>query len=539
MANSHIDELSNRYFEQMLRLSPERATVVGVRHVDQGTWSDYSPEGIEALREAASSTLAQLETLEADGEDDDVAAAALRERLSLNIELVDAGQLTGALNVIDSPIQAIRDTFDLMPTATDDDWATIGRRLAAIPEALDGYRRALAWRLGSGPRPALRQVVKCAEQCDVVAGEDSPFSHLVAGREELDEACRAARAAYGELAEYLRREIAPAASEVDAVGREQYELASRVFLGARVDLDETYEWGLAELASIKAEQEDVARQLYGPGVSVAEACERLTADAQRKLYGTDALREWMQTTADGAMDAMGAYFDIPEPMRTIECCIAPSGTGGIYYTPPTDDFSRPGRMWWSVPAGVTEFTTWQEKTTVFHEGVPGHHLQLGLAIALKDRLNDWRRHDCWVSGHGEGWALYSEQLMRELGFMDEPGEYMGLLDGMRLRATRVVLDIGLHLGKATDEGGTWDADYAWRFLCDNVAMDRSFLAFEFDRYLGWPGQAPSYKIGQRIWNELRDDARRAAGADFDLKAWHMKALSIGSVGLDVLRQALA
>ena len=114
---------------------------------------------------------------------------------------------------------------------------------------------------------------------------------------------------------------------------------------------------------------------------------------------------------------------------------------------------------------------------------------------------------------------------------------------MRLRAARVVVDLGVHLGK--DAGvygdGAWDHDSAWKFLRENVAMEENFLSFELDRYLGWPGQAPSYKIGQRIWNELREEARsraEATGVEFDMKAWHMKALSLGGLGLDVLREAL-
>ena len=130
-------------------------------------------------------------------------------------------------------------------------------------------------------------------------------------------------------------------------------------------------------------------------------------------------------------------------------------------------------------------------------------------------LNRWRRLMCWVSGHGEGWALYAEKLMADLGFIDDPGDYLGMLDSQRLRAARVVLDIGFHLGLDAPEslgGGTWNREKAWQFLTDNVAMDRSFLAFELDRYLGWPGQAPSYKIGQRLWEQFRDEAKAEAGS---------------------------
>src|SRR5690606_4960443 len=124
----------------------------------------------------------------------------------------------------------------------------------------------------------------------------------------------------------------------------------------------------------------------------------------------DALQAWMQDVSDRSVAELGAtHFDIPEPLRRLECCIAPTDEGGIYYTPPSEDFSRPGRMWWSVPPGVTEFETWRELTTVHHEGVPGHHLQCGIAVHNTAMLNGWRRNN-WNSGHGEGWALYAERL---------------------------------------------------------------------------------------------------------------------------------
>ena len=553
-----IDELSNSYFHALLQMSPELATSVGLPGADEGTFSDYSPVGINARAELIRSTLAQLEHLPPVSPADGISAAALRERLSLELELIDAGEVVGDINVIASPIQELRDIFDLMAKHTEADWRTIARRLNAVAMALDGYKESLLVRVASGPAIPARQVARCAEQCDVQADTASSSFQKVADEGarafpelagQLGEAALVAQSAYGELAAFLRDEIAPHATEVDGVGRERYQRFSREFLGAVVDLDETYEWGKAELADIVAEQEAITEQLYGPGVSVSEAVERLNADPARQLHSTGELRAWMQATADAAMDAVsGTWFDIPEPMRTMECMVLEDGTGGIYYTGPTDDFSRPGRMWWSVPAGVTEFATWQEKTTVYHEGVPGHHLQVGLATYLRNDLNLWRRQGCWVSGHGEGWALYSEQLMNELGFHEDLGDRMGVLDSMRLRAARVVVDLGIHLGKDAGEyqngaygRGPWNYDSAWKFLRENVAMDPAFLSFELDRYLGWPGQAPSYKIGQRIWNELREDARakaEAGGQEFDMLAWHMNALSVGSVGLDVLRAAL-
>jgi uncharacterized protein (DUF885 family) len=198
-------------------------------------------------------------------------------------------------------------------------------------------------------------------------------------------------------------------------------------------------------------------------------------------------------------------------------------------------------MWWSVPHGVTEFATWKELSTVYHEGVPGHHLQIAQTVYRSDLLNRWRRLASWISGHGEGWALYAERLMADLGFLDEPGDYMGMLDSQSFRAARVVLDIGIHCGfeaPAEVGGGGWTYAKAWDFLSAHVASAEGFRRFELDRYLGWPGQAPSYKIGERMWLQLREDARAKAGDDFDLKAFHRAALDVGSIGLDVLRSAV-
>ena len=542
---SEIDKLANEYFHANLALHPEAATYAGTADSDPRTLSDYSPEGVAAQRDLLSSTLTKLAALEPTDSVDAVTKAAMNERLGLEIELIDAGDdSSAAIRNIASPIQELRDVFDLMPQETAEDWEIIGARLGNVAKGVEQFRESVAKRLADGPEYAARQIAIGIEQAEAAASKDSFFNRLIKDHPELSGQADAARAAFGELAEYLRNTVAPHGVESDGVGAERYQRFSREFLGATIDMDETYEWGKDQLAQIIAEQEKIATELYGPGVSVREAMDRLNADPSRQLHGLDALKEWMQAKADGAMEAVSAHFDIPDVIRTIECMVLPDGDGAIYYTNPTGDFSRPGRMWWSVPAGSDVFTTWQETTTVYHEGVPGHHLQLGLATYLTGReLNEWRSQGCWVSGHGEGWALYAEQLMNEFGFLDDPGDRMGMLDAQRLRAARVVVDLGVHLGKDASEWGkgTWNYDSAWTFLRENLASDDNFLRFELNRYLGWPGQAPAYKIGQRIWNDLREDARAkaaAAGEQFDLKAWHMSALSLGSVGLDTLREAL-
>lgn len=535
-----VDAVAERYLEVSAALDPCAATESGIAgHDDEIT--DYSPDGVAARVDAAKSALRELDAAEPADAADVVTAAALRERLGVLIDLHDAGLDVGELNVIASPLQTMRDVFDLMPTDTEDDWAVFGRRLARIPERVSGYAEALRAAAASGHAPAARQVRRGIQQAGQIA---NLFVDMVADAAPDDPALHAeirrhaehAANAYASLTTVLRDEIGPHARDVDGCGRDAYAVMSRMFLGASVDVDEAYDWGMELLKSIVAEQDEIAERLY-PGATAGEALRRLDSEERYLIHGTDALQQWMQELSDRVVDALAdKHFDIAPELRNLECRIAPTQTGGIYYTGPSEDLSRPGRMWWSVPPGVHTFHTWQEMTTVFHEGVPGHHLQIGRAVVLGDELNRWRRLGCWVSGHGEGWALYAERLMAELGWLEDAGNRMGMLDAQRFRAARVVLDIGVHCGMTAPDGGVWDAERAWTFLQTHSAMAEENLRFELDRYLGWPGQAPSYAIGQRIWQQLRDESL-ARGVS--LKDFHSRALDLGGLPLDVLRSALA
>jgi len=547
---SAIDAVADEWVDTIAVLAPTLGTYIGRDEVND-RFGDLSPAGHEEIAAATRATLDKLSALEPVDAIDEVTKTDLGAELRLDLELHDAKWHLRELNVIASAAQDVRAAFDLMPTATVQDWDVIATRLAAVPDALRGYVETLRTGIAEGIVPARRQVTEVATQIDRYTADDGFFAAFVANADPeegqlpaslartLADNSASARVAYDELRRFLAEELAPAAGDDDAVGRDLYALNSRRFLGATIDLDETYEWGREELARMVEEQTAIANEIL-PGASVEEAVAHLEADPARKLVGTDALQKWMQETSDRAVAELGvSHFDIPEAIRTLECMIAPTQEGGIYYTGPTDDFSRPGRMWWSVPEGVTEFDTWRELTTVFHEGVPGHHLQIAQAVYNRAELNSWRRLLAGTSGHAEGWALYAERLMEQLGYLDDPADRLGMLDGQRMRAARVVLDIGVHLGKPRLDGtGVWDAEYALDFMRQNVNMSDQFVQFEVNRYLGWPGQAPSYKVGQRIWEQVRDGVRAAEGDAFSFKDFHKKALDLGGVGLDTLRSAL-
>ncbi|WP_298991621.1 DUF885 domain-containing protein [uncultured Pseudokineococcus sp.] len=553
---SAVDELADAHVDAYAALDPVAATGMGAPgHDDEMT--DYGPAGDAARADLARRTLAALEALPADAVRDDVDAvtvAAMRQRLGLEVEMAGAGIGSGEVTVLATPLQDVREVFDLMPVATADDWAVVARRLALVPDALAGYATSLRAACDGGRAPARRQVRAGAEQAAEFAGAGGFFDALVAGARpdgaapggalaaDLERGAAAARVAYADLARAFAEDVLPRAREEDACGREEYALRSRLFLGAEVDLEETYAWGLEEVALIEAEMARVAERIR-PGAGVEEAIAVLDADPARRLPDAAAFTAWMQRLSDWAVEELGReHFDVPAPLRRLECRIAPSASGAIYYTGPSEDLSRPGRMWFSVPPGQTSFSTWLDTTTVFHEGVPGHHLQVGHAMVRSDVLNRWRRTMAWSSGYGEGWALYAERLMAELGHLDDPGDRMGMLVGSVLRASRVVVDIGLHCGLAAPAevgGGTWDADKVWAYLTAHARQDEPVRRFEHLRYLGWPGQAPSYKVGERLWLQLREEVRAREGEAFDLRAFHRRALDLGAVGLDVLRAAMS
>ena len=547
-----INDIADRYVEQTAELDPVLATGAGIPgHDDKMT--DLSAAGFAARAELDRTTVAALTNAAADSERERTARDAMLERLGLAVELYDAGELTRDVNVIASWIQGVRQVFDLMPVEGEQAQRNIAARMAAVPAAYADLQRTYAQAAREGRVAARRQIIECARQCADWSSPGKNFYAGLVGRTgatgamlaDLTRAAEAASAATAELGTFLETELLPLAPDPDAVGRDRYALASRYFLGATIDLDEAYAWGWGEVLRLEAEMSRVAG-LIVPGGTVEQAVAQLDADPARQITGRENLRSWMQDFADRTISELdGTHFDIPERALRIEAMIAPTSDGGIYYTGPSEDWTRPGRMWWTVPDGVEEFSTWKEITTIYHEGVPGHHLQVSQAVFEKESLNRWQRLLCWVSGHGEGWALYAERLMEELGYLADPGALLGMLDGQLLRASRVVVDLGVHLelpipaGTGWHEGETWNAELAWEFLRSRVHMEDEMLRFELNRYLGWPGQAPSYKLGERIWLQAREEARQRKGAEFSLKDFHTQALALGALGLDPLRAALA
>jgi uncharacterized protein (DUF885 family) len=534
---SSVFQLCDDYLVRWAALDPVGAGLRGLSETF-GAATDYSPDGIASRAALLSDTLTALAGLPVTGDADRLAAQFLRERLEAQAAWHAADEPLRELRTPFGRINTLRDSADLLPRACDEDWRNIAARLSAIPMMFAGWCASLDEGLRRGLPAARRQALGAAGQAaryaeirthDALVAQygDGPLSG------ELTAAASAAYDGYAELARYLREEYAPRAAEADSVGAERYAMAARLSLGAELDAREAYEWGWAELARIEAELTAEAGKVR-PGASVPEASAIL--DETEFIDGEDAYQAWLQERHDEAIGRLhGVLFDIPGPLRQIEAVLARgSGSGAAYYTSPSEDFTRPGRTWWPL-GGRDRFCVWNELTTVFHEGVPGHHLQAGAAAAAG--LSRFARNT-FVSGHGEGWALYAERLADELGwFSERRGSRLGMLSGSALRAARVVIDIGMHLDLPLPDGSRWTFEKACAVLRDRGRAEEYRVVPEVTRYFGWPGQAPSYKLGERAWLAAREAAMRQPG--FDLKRWHTAALSLGPVGLGSLASELS
>jgi uncharacterized protein (DUF885 family) len=553
-----VDDIANEYVSERARLDPVTSAVYGVQeYEDQLT--DYSPDGARERADLDRTTLALLEQASADSERDRRAVRAMRDRLQSQLELFESGEHLRNLSNIVSPLPFLAMVFDTMPRADEQDWVNVAARLERVPWSVATVRAALIAGLEAGEPARQRVAFVMADQASAWGGANGDrgrFAQLVleasgerdALRRRLESAGAAADEAFREIAGFLREDYGPRADPAVGVGADRYLPAARFWTGDDLDLAETYEWGWAELGSLWHRMSEVGNQIL-PGGTLPEVLAHVQDLPGYVVEGEDALQRWLQDLLDSSVEALdGAHFDIDPRIHRVEAMIAPPG-GALapYYTPPSEDLRKPGRTWYPT-GGRTRFPLWMEKTTCFHEGVPGHHLELANAAVQTESMTRFQR-TTENGGFSEGWALYAERLMGELGFLDDPVYELGMLAASAFRAARVVIDIGMHveLPVPRDPGFTADwltpgermtPDVALR-IADNVSpYPHEMVVSEINRYLGTPGQAISYKVGERVWLESREAARLRCGPQFELKAFHTHALSIGTMGLAQLRDEL-
>lgn len=541
-----IDEVSDGYITQMSALDPITATAWGVTGHDHRL-TDFSPAGLAARADLQRATVRHLADLRPSDDHERIAIEVMAERLGAALLMYDRDELARPLRILFSPFGSIRLTFDLMRFDTAEDWGVVRARLAAVPAALAGLRQLLQDGIDRGVVGARRQALACAQQGDTWGDPSTGFFAGLAGRDPQASTAaeaQAAAAAYRSISQWLRDVYAPAADEHDPVGAERWATWSVQMNGSVIDPHETYQWGWSELHRIEARMAQVADAIL-PGAGIDETIAHVEADSRYCIEGSEQFQRWNQQLIDTTIAELnGVHFDIAEPLLRCEAMIAPAGgAAAMYYTGPSEDFSRPGRTWYPT-LGKTRFPLWREVSICYHEGVPGHHLQVAQVRYLRT-FNRFQRLAAGNSAHAEGWALYAERLMQELGYLDDPVFELGQLSCQAMRSVRVIVDIGMHLELPipTDEsyhpGEVWTAELALPFVIERSRFPRDVVSSEIDRYLGMPSQAVTYKVGERAWLEGREANRRKHQADFDLKRFHRAALDLGPLGLDQLRVELA
>ena len=545
-------EISATHVENLAELAPEFATSIGdPRGADR--WSEYDLAGHEAIVELARATRSKLvDHLDHPDQDQRTAARVLVESLDRRIESHEAGDHLEDLGHLASSFRGLRTTFDSMDQSSAAGWDAIAGRLERLPEAFEQYASRLEAGRTAGRVVARRQAVSVAEQARALQGAHSAYRLLVDradragfGSTRLRVAAERAMEGAADFARYLEETYVPSSRDRDAVGRETYERKAGQFLGMTVDALEAYAWGWGEFERLVGAMTEVAQRIES-NATLESMTARLEADTELRADSPEGFCAVIQERLVDAVERLdGSHFDVDPRIHDITVNIAPPGGAlGAYYTRPSEDFSRPGSVWYSI-GDQTEFPLYHQISTAYHEGFPGHHLQIATAMANADRLSRAHRLNVWYPGYGEGWAMYTERLMGELGFLERPEFEFGMLAKQLYRATRVVVDIGLHLELDIPAAAPIGSGEPWSFELGTQYMRRFGFRTEAQshaevlRYLGWPGQAISYKIGEREILSIRSESERRLGADFDLKRFHSEMIGNGAMGLAMLRSEMA
>ena len=380
-------EISEHFTDAFADLNPVGATYYGIPGRDH-LCTDFSPEGHEERASLYRSTLAELQphldSLEPLGA---FGARVLCDWLIEQIEEFESQKWRRDLNHIHSPFQRMQDIFDVMPRDTPEAWEAICSRLEGFDGMLAGYRGCLEQGISAGDTVAWRQAQSGLEQLEAAASDESRFlayadaaAKVGADVDRVIAAADAARTACGSLADWLEREYLPNAREEDVVGREEYLRGADEFLGMDIDPEETYAWGWDEISRIRSLMTSTAAEI-DPYSTVEEVIGLLETDPDRAAASREEFVEFVARIQHQAIDQLaGEHFDVPAELRTVTVNIAPPGGSlGAWYVSPSEDMSRPGSIWYA-PGERELLPYWQEVSTAYHEGFPGHHLRVGTAV---------------------------------------------------------------------------------------------------------------------------------------------------------------
>ena len=549
---ARLHALFERAWERDLSDDPLTATYRGDTRYDD-RWPDLTRASLERIHAANAATLEDLAAIPRArlpaGEqlNYDLFRREYEERVALHHFHPQVYAITAR-----EGIQTLNETAELMPFATVADYEKWLKRLAALPVYLEQYSALLregARERRTQPRHLMERVLPQLAMQIVANPEDSPFferfRHFpdtipAPERERLAAAARAVIAervvpAHRRFDEFFRGEFLPACRETSGLwdtpdGLAYY--ASLVHHHTTTDLtpDRIHELGLAEVARIRAEMQHVMEATGFKG-SLPEFFVKLRTDPQFYYKDPDELYRAYVVTAKQIEPELpklfGRLYRTPFGVRPIPATSAPNTTTA-YYMEPSTDGHRAGYFYVNLYRPEVRPKYEIEVLTV-HESVPGHHLQVALAQE-QGELPKFRRFAGYTA-YVEGWGLYSERLGYELGLYKDPYSRFGQLTYEMWRAVRLVVDTGIHTKR-------WTRQQAIDYFRDNAAKTETDIVNEIDRYIGTPGQALAYKIGQLKILELRARAEQALGPKFDIRAFHDTLLEGGAVPLDVLERRI-
>ncbi len=420
------------------------------------------------------------------------------------------------------------------------------KRLAAIPAYLDQEIAAMRTGMQAGWMPPREAMLRVPDMLTVFAANDiaatplaKPFEEFPAGVPEAERRRLAAAGnavlaekvhpAFARFKRFVEEEYLPAARKDLAAsalpaGRAYYDLLIRVSTSTDLTADRIYDIGLAEVARIRAEMDRVIATTGFKG-SFPEFLEFINSDPRFFFVKPeDRLRAYRDIAKRADAELPRLFAELPRVPYGIRPMEEYEGDNSDHYSGPALDGSRAGFFSANVNK-LQNRPSYEMETTLLHEAVPGHHLQIARAMELKD-LPVFRRAGNYIA-YAEGWALYAETLGFDMGFFKDPYQHFGRLQGDMLRAVRLVIDTGLH-------AKGWSRARAIAYFFDNGAGNADYAAAEVDRYIVLPGQALGYKIGELKIRALRDKARAALGDRFDLRRFHNALLDDGPLPLTVL-----
>jgi uncharacterized protein (DUF885 family) len=546
---SPVNDLADRFWEAVLGLNPTTATFYGDERY-ASRLEDPSPAGRARIRELMERTAAEAAAIPVEGlsTEDRITRDMLQVIGELAVEEDDLG--LHQLRVVDQmggPQQLLPQLTSFQPVDTPERLEAFIERLRAYPAFMQANADILREALGTGltaPSIVTERTIAQIERLLAIPIDEAIVPASVQGasdadRERIREIVRDhVYPADAGFLETLRGEYRHASREEPGLwsapnGEQLYRTAIRSWTTLEMDPREIHEIGIADLEAIEAERRVIARAAGFGDDTFAYRASLDTLEGNTPAT-KDELVARAREDIDRAMAAAPRYFGrLPKAgveVRAVEEYKERDAPFAYYY-PPAADGSRDG-IYYANGYDLPSRTFTKLASTTYHEAAPGHHFQITLEMENPD-LNTFRRLGSRMVGgaYVEGWGLYSERLADEMGLYRSEAERFGMLDGQAWRAARLVVDTGLHALR-------WERQRSIDFLRERAGLHETDAVIETDRYIGWPGQALTYKLGQRVIEKLRREISARDGAGFDLREFHDQVLGHGSLPLATLEREL-